>query len=265
MLFILAESLQRSLCCFLIGDRVDVLDSLRALDLGQIHRNAQLLVQLVKHCVSTSHGLAVLVFLPGLREISDLWTAIDEANWPAEIPSCSVVPLHGELTAQQQRKVFATAPAGSVKVVLATNIAETSITIDDVGVVIDTGTRRAMHYDPHTNTSALLLQRISKASAKQRAGRAGRVQAGVCYHLFLQQEADKMMLKHDEPEILHLPLDASCLRLKVFAAECVYSIIGSLILPSCRLSAAGALHLVISGRPFRVRSLHHRRYAHTVF
>ena len=88
--------------------------------------------------------------------------------------------------------MFRHPPPGVTKVVLSTNIAEASVTIDDISFVIDGGTHKEMQYDAHTSMAALVQTRISKANAAQRAGRAGRVRAGVCYHLFLRWELQHM-------------------------------------------------------------------------
>ena len=98
---------------------------------------------------------------------------------------------------------------------LSTNIAEASITIDDVCTVIDCGSHKEMQYDPYTSMAALVQTRISRANAAQRAGRAGRVRAGRCYHLFLQWEEENAMLPQQLPEIQRSPLEAMCLRIKL--------------------------------------------------
>jgi ATP-dependent RNA helicase DHX36 len=100
-------------------------------------------------------------------------------------------------------------------VVLSTNIAEASITIDDVSTVVDCGTHKEMQYDPYTSMAALVQARISRANAAQRAVRAGRVRAGVCYHLFLLWEEANVMLPQQLPEIQRSPLEMTCLRIKM--------------------------------------------------
>eukprot|EP01043_Picozoa_sp_COSAG02_P009754 COSAG02_NODE_334_length_24367_cov_6.715634_21_plen_269_part_00 len=101
------------------------------------------------------------------------------------------------------------------QVVLSTNIAEASITIDDVCSVIDCGTHKEMSYDPYTSMAALVQTRISCANAAQRAGRAGRVRAGRCYHLFMKWEEENVMLPQQLPEIQRSPLETMCLRIKM--------------------------------------------------
>ena len=125
-----------------------------------------------------------------------------------------LLPLHSELSTSEQKQVFRNPPAGKTKVVLSTNIAEASVTIDDVSFVVDCGTHKEMQYDPHTSMAALVQARISRANAAQRAGRAGRVRAGLCYHLFLKWEDQNAMLPQQLPEIQRSPLEMTCLRIK---------------------------------------------------
>ena len=98
-----------------------------------------------------------------------------------------VLPLHGNLPPGDQRKVFQSASDGCRKIVLSTNIAETSITIDDIGFVVDCGQVKEMRYDPINKMPALVDTLVSKASAKQRAGRAGRVKSGNVFRLMSRQ------------------------------------------------------------------------------
>src|SRR5690606_33064655 len=97
-------------------------------------------------------------------------------------------PLHGELELAAQRAAIDPAPAGRRKVVLATNIAETSLTIEGVRVVVDAGLARVPRFDPGSGMSRLETRRISRASATQRAGRAGRLEPGVCYRLWSEEQ-----------------------------------------------------------------------------
>ncbi|MEZ5514613.1 MAG: ATP-dependent helicase HrpB [Steroidobacteraceae bacterium] len=139
----------------------------------------------VRRALAETRG-DLLVFLPGAGEIRRLQGMLaadaDAATHAAE--RVRIVPLYGELAAAEQDAAFAPAAAGERKIVLATNIAETSLTIDGVQVVIDSGLVRRAVFDPGSGMSRLETQRISRASAEQRTGRAGRTAAGQCYRLW---------------------------------------------------------------------------------
>ncbi|KAJ3278595.1 hypothetical protein HK104_002180 [Borealophlyctis nickersoniae] len=128
-----------------------------------------------------------------------------------------VVPLHSVLGSGEQGKVFRPAPKGLRKVVLATNIAETGITIPDVVYVVDTVRAREISYDERRNITRLSEVLISKANCKQRRGRAGRLRPGVCYHL-VPREVYEQLPAHRPPEMLRLPLEELSLRIRATAS-----------------------------------------------
>lgn len=127
----------------------------------------------------------VLAFLPGQGEIRRAQRFLEETSLP---PGVRVLPLFGELSPQEQDAAIQPSPRGDRKIVLATNIAETSLTIEGVRIVVDSGQERRSRFDPATGMSRLELGSISRASADQRRGRAGRIQAGVCYRLWSEAE-----------------------------------------------------------------------------
>ncbi len=131
----------------------------------------------------------MLVFLPGQGEIRRTQQLLNDSHLPTTV---QVLPLFGELSPAEQDRAIQPAVKGIRKVVLATNIAETSLTIEGVSVVVDSGLERRARFDPVTGMNSLELLRISRASADQRRGRAGRTQAGVCYRLWLESEQDAM-------------------------------------------------------------------------
>jgi ATP-dependent helicase HrpB len=133
---------------------------------------------------------SLLVFLPGQAEIRRVHQQLaDVIGGRKDVLLC---PLHGELDLNAQRAAIDPAPPGQRKVVLATNIAETSLTINGVRVVIDAGLARVPRFDPGSGMTRLDTQRISKASATQRAGRAGRLEPGVCYRLWSQDQHEQL-------------------------------------------------------------------------
>ncbi|WP_338579939.1 ATP-dependent helicase HrpB [Pseudomonas sp. ML2-2023-6] len=163
---------------------------------------------------------SVLVFLPGQAEIRRVVTGLEEAlsNSPSLQPDVLLCPLHGELDLNQQRAAIDPAPPGKRKVVLATNIAETSITIDGVRVVIDAGLERVPRFDPRSSMTRLDTQRISKASATQRAGRAGRIEPGVCYRLWSEAQHDQIPA-FSSPEIQQADLTGLALQLTKWGVQ----------------------------------------------
>ncbi|MFU2328823.1 ATP-dependent helicase HrpB [Pseudomonas sp. NFX98] len=147
------------------------------------------LVQTILEALNDETG-SVLVFLPGQAEIRRVHQQLADAL--GDSSQVLLCPLHGELDLAAQRAAIDPAPAGKRKVVLATNIAETSLTIDGVRVVIDAGLARVPRFDPGSGMTRLDTQRISKASATQRAGRAGRLEPGVCYRLWSQDQHEQL-------------------------------------------------------------------------
>ncbi|GAA5316250.1 MAG: ATP-dependent helicase HrpB [Candidatus Pelagadaptatus aseana] len=141
---------------------------------------------------------SVLVFLPGQGEIHRVAKLL--ANKIGQDPDILLAPLYGDLSLQEQRKAIDPAPEGKRKIVLATNIAETSLTIEGVRVVVDTGLCREPAFDPRTAMTRLATKRISKASATQRMGRAGRMEPGCCYRLWSGSQQDELA-NYISPEI----------------------------------------------------------------
>jgi len=166
-------------------------------------------VQTVLDAISDDSG-SLLVFLPGQAEIRRVHQQLADAlGSRSDILLC---PLHGELDLNAQRAAIEPAPAGRRKVVLATNIAETSLTIDGVRVVIDAGLARVPRFDPGSGMTRLDTQRISRASATQRAGRAGRLEPGVCYRLW-SEDQHAQLAAYSSAEILQADLAGLALQL----------------------------------------------------
>jgi ATP-dependent helicase HrpB len=152
-----------------------------------------------------------LVFLPGAPEIRRVERTLASLDLPAE---ARVYPLYGELEAGAQDAALAPAPRGTRKVVLATSIAETSLTIAGVRIVVDAGLARASRFDPATGMSRLATEPVSLASAEQRRGRAGRVEPGVCYRVYTAA-AERQLAPAALPEVMAtdlapLALDLAC-------------------------------------------------------
>ncbi|WP_223555427.1 ATP-dependent helicase HrpB [Pseudomonas sp. BF-R-01] len=167
------------------------------------------LVQTILEALNDETG-SLLVFLPGQAEIRRVHQQLADAL--GENTQVLLCPLHGELDLAAQRAAIDPAPAGKRKVVLATNIAETSLTIDGVRVVIDAGLARVPRFDPGSGMTRLDTQRISRASATQRAGRAGRLEPGVCYRLWSQDQHEQLAA-YASAEILSADLAGLALQL----------------------------------------------------
>jgi len=155
----------------------------------------------------------ILVFLPGTAEIRRV-----EALLEGVPDGVRVVPLYGDLDPAAQDRALAPSPAGERKIVLATNIAETSLTIEDVRVVVDSGLVRVSVFDPSTGMSRLETQRVSRASAEQRQGRAGRTAPGVCYRAW-SDTAQRSLAPVTPPEILSADLAPLALELASWGVE----------------------------------------------
>jgi ATP-dependent helicase HrpB len=150
-------------------------------------------VRVIRRALDEAQG-DMLVFLPGAGEIRRAQGTL------GDLAGVDVLPLYGELPPADQDAALAPARAGRRKIVLATNIAETSLTIDGVRIVVDAGLERRSLFDPSTGMNRLELQRISRASAEQRAGRAGRTAPGVCYRLW-GEGAERSLAAYASPEI----------------------------------------------------------------
>ncbi|MCE9518827.1 MAG: ATP-dependent helicase HrpB [Verrucomicrobia bacterium] len=151
----------------------------------------------------------LLMFMPGGHEIRKTITAINGRSFSKGF---RILPLHGELTPQQQDEVLA--PGGSRRIIVSTNVAETSLTIEGVRGVIDSGLARTAEYDTRRGINTLTVQKISRASADQRAGRAGRLGPGVCLRLWPERE-HLHRAENELPEIRRIDLSEALLALAV--------------------------------------------------
>ncbi|EOY08498.1 RNA helicase family protein isoform 2 [Theobroma cacao] len=186
---------------------------------------------------------AILVFLTGWDDISKLLDKIKVNSFLGDLSKFLVLPLHGSMPTINQREIFDRPPPNKRKIVLATNIAESSITIDDVVYVIDCGKAKETSYDALNKLACLLPSWISKASAHQRRGRAGRVQPGVCYRLYPKLIHDAM-LDYQLPEILRTPLQELCLHIKSLQLGTVGSFLAKALQPPDPLSVQNAIELL---------------------
>ena len=164
---------------------------------------------IVGRILSEGRPGAILVFLPGERAIKNCIERLSHESWFRKLYP---LPLYGRLSKEEQERVFKSPPFGKKKIVIATNIAETSITINDIAVVIDSGLSKLNFYNPFTYTSSLDEAPVSKASCNQRRGRAGRTQEGVCYRLYTRKDFETRVMYTTE-EIYRTDLSEVVMRM----------------------------------------------------
>ena len=164
------------------------------------------IVDAVDECALAGRG-DVLVFLPGEREIREAAEALRKHHPPAT----EILPLFARLSAEEQERVFR--PGGARRIVLATNVAETSLTVPGIRYVVDTGLARVKRYSYRNKVEQLQIEAISQAAANQRAGRCGRVADGICIRLYDEADFNKRP-RFTDPEILRSSLAAVILRMK---------------------------------------------------
>ncbi|KAL2464936.1 helicase in vascular tissue and tapetum [Abeliophyllum distichum] len=178
-----------------------------------------LIEKLLRRICTDSKDGAILIFLPGWDDINKARDRLQASPFFKDSSKFVIISLHSMIPSVEQKKVFRPCPRGCRKIVLSTNIAETSVTIEDVVYVIDSGRMKEKSYDPYNNVSTLHSSWISKASAKQREGRAGRCQPGICYHLYSKLRAASLP-DFQVPEIKRIPIEELCLQVKLLDPTC---------------------------------------------
>ncbi|KAG8014200.1 DExH-box ATP-dependent RNA helicase DExH1 [Nibea albiflora] len=177
-----------------------------------------LVADVIEHIDKYGKPGAVLCFLPGWQDIRAVQERL-EAKPRFSSGSQMIVPLHSNLSVGDQQAVFQHPQVGQRKIVLTTNIAETSVTIDDIVHVVDTGTHKEQNYDPLTKVSCLETVWISRSNVTQRRGRAGRCQPGESYHLFPRKQLESMT-PFPIPDILRTPLESLVMQAKIHSPDC---------------------------------------------
>ncbi len=173
----------------------------------------QQMAQVVRSALREHDG-DILCFLPGASEIRRMQRALEDGHLERQV---RVFPLYGELEGAAQDAALSPAPPGQRKIVLATSIAETSLTIEGVRIVVDAGLRRYAQFDPATGMSHLVTMKVSQAAADQRRGRAGRLSEGHCYRLW-SEGIQATLAPQTAPEILHADLAPLALELSCWGA-----------------------------------------------
>lgn len=219
-LVVMSATLDGAPVARLLGDAPIVTSQGRAYPVENRHLDApppgaridDAVVGAVRRALAEESG-SLLVFLPGAGEIRRVQAALDGTVGPG----MEIAPLYGDLTADAQDRAIAPAPPGVRKVVLATSIAETSLTIEGIRVVVDSGLMRVPRFDPRSGMTRLVTVKVSQASAEQRRGRAGRLEPGVCYRLW-PEAVHRALAPFTTPEILDADLAPLALELAAWGA-----------------------------------------------
>ncbi|XP_055546297.1 ATP-dependent DNA/RNA helicase DHX36 [Wyeomyia smithii] len=185
----------------------------------------QLIAELIYKITASQPEGAILVFFPSLAQITEVNKLLSNHQQLAKY-STLVYPLHSKVPQLDQKAVFSRPARGTRKIILATNIAETSITIDDVVYVINTGRHKINMYED--GISSLRDEWISLSNEIQRKGRAGRVRAGICYHLYTRARRS-VLLQNTPPEILRVALDEVILNIKILGLGEVHRFLNRLL------------------------------------
>ncbi|XP_047966459.1 DExH-box ATP-dependent RNA helicase DExH3-like isoform X2 [Salvia hispanica] len=183
---------------------------------------------------------SVLVFMTGWEDISCLKNQLKAHPLLGDPNRVLLLTCHGSMETSEQKLIFERPPPNVRKIVLATNIAEASITINDIVFVVDCGKAKETTYDALNNTPCLLPSWISQASARQRRGRAGRVQPGECYHLYPRCLYDAFA-EYQLPELLRTPLNSLCLQIKSLQVESIGDFISASLQPPEPLAVQNAV------------------------
>jgi ATP-dependent RNA helicase DHX57 len=221
--------------------------------------NYNLIAATVMHIDERLEGKngGILIFLPGeppplpfYLQLTSLGTMEIQRcieairTLPSSYTRYHILPLHASLHPSDQRRVFPVPPKGLRKVIAATNVAETSITIEDIVCVIDTGRVKETSYDAQNSIVKLEETWISRAAAKQRRGRAGRVRAGECYKLYTRNAESQKMPERPEPELKRVPLEQTCLGVKSMGIKDVRAFLEAAISPPATVAVESALQLL---------------------
>lgn len=183
---------------------------------------------------------AVLVFMTGWEDISCLRDQLKAHPLLGDPNRVLLLTCHGSMATSEQKLIFERPPPNIRKIVLATNMAEASITINDIVFVVDCGKAKETTYDALNNTPCLLPSWVSQASARQRRGRAGRVQPGECYHLY-PKCVYAAFTEYQLPELLRTPLNSLCLQIKSLQVKSIGEFLSAALQPPEPLAVQNAV------------------------
>ncbi|XP_057491881.1 DExH-box ATP-dependent RNA helicase DExH3 isoform X1 [Actinidia eriantha] len=192
------------------------------------------------HICRKERAGAVLVFMTGWEDISCLKDQLKAHPLLGDPNRVLLLTCHGSMATAEQKLIFEKPPPNVRKIVLATNMAEASITVNDIVFVVDCGKAKETTYDALNNTPCLLPSWISQASAKQRRGRAGRVQPGKCYHLY-PRCVYEAFAEYQLPELLRTPLNSLCLQIKSLQVGSIGEFLSAALQPPEPLAVQNAI------------------------
>ncbi|XP_011641482.1 putative ATP-dependent RNA helicase DHX30, partial [Pogonomyrmex barbatus] len=201
------------------------------------------IVQLIKWISAQKPPGAILCFLPGWNEIMNVQSMLEDTSLYSN--RYLIVPMHSKVSHYDQRKIFQPTPADMRKVILATDIAETGITVSDVVYVIDSAIRKESQWDKDKDLPCISNQWVSRANIQQRKGRAGRVQAGESYHLITKKEYEKLKA-HPLPEVLCSSLEKLILDTKTYTDEKAEKFLGGLLEPPTPIAIQKAIKNLVN-------------------
>jgi ATP-dependent RNA helicase DHX36 len=202
-----------------------------------------LLAELLENISINQDDGAILVFVPGYAEIQKTIEELYKKEY-FQSSKATILPLHSSLSTAEQTAIFEVSPPGVRKIVVSTNIAETSITIEDVVFVVDTGRVKENRRDEVNETPTLVECWVSKASAKQRRGRAGRVRPGIAYHLYSSHTHDTELMEYQLPEMLRVGIEDLVLQILVLDLGEPTTFLRKALDPPSNLALSNSLRLL---------------------
>lgn len=205
--------------------------------------NYELVVALLENIALNQGEGAILVFMPGMMEITKTIEEMYKKEF-FQSDKVRIYPLHSSLSTTEQTAIFEVPPKGIRKIVVSTNIAETSITIEDVVYVVDTGRVKENRRDEINETPTLVECWVSRASAKQRRGRAGRVRPGIAYHLFSSHTYNNDLADYQLPEILRVGIEDLVLQVLILDLGEPSTFLGKALNPPSDLAMSNSLKLL---------------------
>ncbi|KYQ48616.1 Putative ATP-dependent RNA helicase DHX30 [Trachymyrmex zeteki] len=213
-------------------------------EVGKLTVDFGKIVQVIKWISSQKPPGAILCFLPGWNEIVKVQSMLEDTSSYNE--NHLILPMHSKVSHNEQRKIFQHIPEGVRKIILATDIAETGITVSDVVYVVDSALRKESHWDDNKDLPNIRNCWVSRANVLQRKGRAGRVKPGESYHLISKEEYEQKLQAHPIPQLLCNPLEKVILDSKTYTDEKAQEFLGGFLEPPTSTAIQKAVRTLIN-------------------